>query len=106
MNVRSAPSLIEKAGSILLDAQSPLLYVGDEVSRCGAQKDVLELAELLGIPVTRDGGTIGWSKSFSTQHPLYLGAALRQMRYPANVDAILNLGSRPPHGQRIHPRVQ
>src|SRR5260370_27003890 len=106
MNVRSAPSLIEKAGSILLEAQSPRLYVGDEVSRCGAQKDVVELAELLGIPVTRDGGTIGWSKSFSTQHPLYLGAALRQMRYPANVDVILNLGSRLAYGERIQPGVK
>src|SRR5260370_5335445 len=106
MNVRSAPSLIEKAGSILLDAQSPLLYVGDEVSRCGAQKDVRELVELLGISVTRDGGIIGLSKSFSTQHPLYLGAALRQMRYPANVDVILNLGSRLAYGERIQPGVK
>src|SRR6202035_2987217 len=96
----------EKAARMLLDAQSPLLYVGDEVARCGAQKDVVQLAELLGMPVTRDGGTIGWSKAFPTKHPLYLGAALRQMRYPANVDVILNLGSRLAYGERIQPGVK
>jgi thiamine pyrophosphate-dependent acetolactate synthase large subunit-like protein len=106
MKVRPDPSLVEKAARMLLDAQSPLLYVGDEVSRCGAQKDVLELAELLGIPVTRDGGTIGWSKSFPTQHPLYLGTALREMRYPAHVDVTLNLGSRLAYGERLQPGMK
>ncbi len=106
MKVRPDPALVEKAARMLLDAQSPLLYVGDEVSRCGAQKDVVELAELLGVPVTRDGGTIGWSKSFPTQHPLYVGPALRQMRYPANVDVILNLGSRLAYGERMQPGIK
>jgi thiamine pyrophosphate-dependent acetolactate synthase large subunit-like protein len=106
MKVRPDPSLVEKAARMLLDAQSPLVYVGDEVSRCGAQKEVLELAELLGIPVTRDGGTIGWSKSFPTQHPLYLGAALREMRYPAHVDVTLNLGSRLSYGERLQPGMK
>jgi thiamine pyrophosphate-dependent acetolactate synthase large subunit-like protein len=106
MKVRPDPSLVEKAARMLLDAQSPLVYVGDEVSRCGAQKEVLELAELLGIPVTRDAGTIGWSKSFPTQHPLYLGAALREMRYPAHVDVTLNLGSRLAYGERLQPGMK
>jgi thiamine pyrophosphate-dependent acetolactate synthase large subunit-like protein len=106
MKVRPDPDLIEKAARMLLDAQSPVLYVGDEIARCGAQKDVMELAELLGMPVTRDGGTIGWSKTFPTKHPLYLGTALRQMRYPANVDVILNLGSRLAYGERIQPGVK
>lgn len=106
MRVRPDPSLVEKAARMLLDAQSPVLYAGDEVSRCGAQKNVVELAELLGAPVARDSGTVSWSKSFPTQHPLYLGAALRQMRYPANVDVILNLGSRLAYGERIQPGVK
>jgi thiamine pyrophosphate-dependent acetolactate synthase large subunit-like protein len=101
MRVRPDSDLIEKAARMLLEAQSPVLYVGDEIARCGAQKDVVELAELLGMPVTRDGGTIGWSKAFPTKNPLYLGAALRQMRYPSNVDVILNLGSRLAYGERI-----
>jgi len=106
MRVRPDPDLIEKAARMLLDAQSPVLYVGDEIARCGAQKEVVELAELLGVPVTRDGGTIGWSKTFPTKHPLYLGTALRQMRYPANVDVILNLGSRLAYGERVQPGIK
>lgn len=106
MKVRPDPDLIERAARMLLEAQSPLLYVGDEVSRCGGQKEVVELAELLGAPVTRDGGTIGWSKAFPTQHPLYIGPALREMRYPAHVDAILNLGSRLAYGERMQPGIK
>src|SRR5260370_41817016 len=41
MKVRPDPSLIEKAARMLLEAQSPLLYVGDEVSRCGSHTDFL-----------------------------------------------------------------
>ena len=106
MRVRPDPSLVEKAARMLLEAQNPVLYVGDEIARCGAQKEVLELAELLGLPATRDGGTIGWSKAFPTKHPLYLGAALREMRYPGHVDVILNLGSRLAYGERIQPGVK
>jgi thiamine pyrophosphate-dependent acetolactate synthase large subunit-like protein len=106
MRVRPDPDLIQTAARMLLDAQSPVLYVGDEIARCGAQKEAVELAELLGMGVTRDGGTIGWSKSFPTKHALYLGSALRQMRYPAQVDVILNLGSRLAYGERIQPGVK
>jgi thiamine pyrophosphate-dependent acetolactate synthase large subunit-like protein len=106
MRVRPDPDLIQKAARMLLDAHNPVLYVGDEIVRCGAQKEVVELAELLGLPATRDGGTIGWSKAFPTKHPLYLGAALRQMRYPAQVDVILNLGSRLAYGERIQAGVK
>ena len=106
MRVRPDPDLIQKAARMLLEAQNPILYVGDEIARCAAQKEVVELAELLGTPVTRDGGTIGWSKSFPTRHPLYLGTALRQMRYPEGVDVILNLGSRLAYGERIQPGVK
>ena len=106
MKVRPDADLIQKAARMLLEAQSPVVYAGDEIVRCGAQKDVVALAELLGVPVTRDRGTIGWSQAFPTQHPLYLGAALRQMRYPANVDVILNLGSRLAYGERIQSGIK
>jgi thiamine pyrophosphate-dependent acetolactate synthase large subunit-like protein len=106
MRVRPDASLIEKAARMLLEAQSPVLYVGDEIARCGGQKEVVELAELLGLPVTRDGGTIGWSKAFPTKHPLYLGANLRELRYPGHVDVMLNLGSRLSYGERIEPGIK
>jgi acetolactate synthase I/II/III large subunit len=106
MKVRPDPDLVEKAARMLLDARSPLLYVGDEVVRCGAQKDVVELAELLGIPVTGGEGTVTWSKAFPTQHPLYIGGYLRDLRYPAHVDVMLNLGSRLPYFSKVEPGIK
>ena len=97
MKIRPDPALVEQAARLLLEAKSPLLYVGDEIVWCGAQKEVVELAELLGAPVSRNAGNIGWSKPFPTQHPLYVGGYLPNMRYPGDVDVMLNLGSRMPY---------
>ncbi|OFW40603.1 MAG: hypothetical protein A3J28_02195 [Acidobacteria bacterium RIFCSPLOWO2_12_FULL_60_22] len=103
--IRPDPALVEQAARLLLEAQNPLLYVGDEVTWSGAQKEVQELAELLGLPVTRTPGVIGWSKPFPTQHPLYLGEFLPEMRYPGAVDVMLNLGGLLPYaGSRLKIR--
>lgn len=98
MRVRPDPALVEQAARLLLEARNPLLYVGDEIVWCGAQKEVVELAELLGLPVMRPGGLMGWSRPFPTAHPLHLGEYLAQPRYPGKVDVMLNLGSRMPYG--------
>src|SRR5262249_12712039 len=44
--------LVERAARDLIEASSPILYVGPEVWTSGARADVVELAELLAIPVT------------------------------------------------------
>jgi thiamine pyrophosphate-dependent acetolactate synthase large subunit-like protein len=94
MKIRPEQDLVEQTARMLLEAQTPLLYVGDEVAWCGAEKEVVELAELLGLPATRPRLSSGWSRPFPTRHPLYLGDYLEEMRYPAKVDFILNLGSK------------
>src|SRR2546425_5631079 len=102
MRIRPDKDDIEKAARVLLDAKNPMLSVGDEVTWCRAGKEVIELAELLGLPVTGQGGSLGfWSKPFPTRHPLYLGPQLREMRYPGKVDVLLNLGNR--YGERASP---
>ncbi len=101
MRVRPDPEKVEKAARLLLESKSPLLYVGDEITSCGAQKEALELAELLGIPASHEANTIGWSRPFPNRHPLWVGAFLRQMRFPANIDLVLNLGGRLPYGERM-----
>ncbi|MFY9530548.1 MAG: thiamine pyrophosphate-binding protein [Candidatus Acidiferrales bacterium] len=107
MKIRPDAALVEQAARLLLESQNPVLYVGDELVWCGAQKEVVELAELLGLPVTRDEtNVIGWSKPFPTHHPLYVGAYLRELRYPGKVDVMLNLGSRMPYGERVDPKVK
>jgi thiamine pyrophosphate-dependent acetolactate synthase large subunit-like protein len=93
MRVRPAKDDIEKAARMLIEAQSPLLSVGDEVTFCQGEKEVLALAELLGLPVAVAEGQGAWSKPFPTRNPLYVGPMLRTMRYPSGVDLHLNIGS-------------
>ena len=46
---------IDYVAKLLLDAKKPGLFLGDEVTRSGAQAEALELAELLRIPVGEGG---------------------------------------------------
>src|SRR5258705_2903205 len=104
MRIRPDKDDIAKAARILLEAKNPLMSVGDEASWCRAGKELVELAELLGLPVTGQGGSLGfWSKPFPTRHPLYIGPQLRDMRYPGKVDVLLNLGNR--YGERPTPGI-
>jgi len=102
MKVRPDPKLVEQAARLLIEASNPLLYVGDEITLSGAQKEVLELAELLGLPTTRTVGSMGWSRPFPSDHALYLGDYQSDLRYPGAVDVLLNMGSRMPYaGARL-----
>jgi thiamine pyrophosphate-dependent acetolactate synthase large subunit-like protein len=104
MRMRPAQDDVERAAKMLLAAQSPLLSIGDELTWCHASKELLELAELLGAPVAGQAGqgALGfWSKPFPTRHPLYVGPHNREMRYPATVDLVLNLGNK--YGERYNP---
>ena len=95
MHIRPDKDDVEKAARLLIEAQNPLISVGDEVTWCRGQKELIELAELLGIPVAGEMGNLGyWSKPFPTRHPLFIGTHLRTMRYPGKPDVLLNLGNR------------
>jgi thiamine pyrophosphate-dependent acetolactate synthase large subunit-like protein len=95
MRIRPDKDDIAKAARMLLEAKNPLMSIGDEATWCHANKELVELAELLGLPVAGGAGSLGfWSKPFPNQHPLYLGPLLREMRYPGKVDVLLNLGNR------------
>jgi acetolactate synthase I/II/III large subunit len=95
MRIRPDKDDVEKTARALLEARNPLISVGDEIAWCRAEKELLKLAELLGLPVAGQALTLGyWSRPFPTQHPLYVGALLRDMRYPGKPDLLLNLGNR------------
>ena len=97
MRIRPDKSDIETVARMLIEAKNPLLSVGDEITRCHGEAEVLELAELLGLPVA-GGGEFGvWSKPFPTMNPLYLGPVLRNMKFPGQVDVRLNIGN--PYGE-------
>lgn len=93
MNLLPNPKLIERAAEMLIEAKSPILYVGSEVWTSGARADVVELAELLAISVTQ---AWSWAADFPTDHPLYLGGYFHPMRFPGEIDLFLNLGARMP----------
>jgi thiamine pyrophosphate-dependent acetolactate synthase large subunit-like protein len=95
MRIRPDKDDVEKAARMLIEAQNPLISIGDEITWCGGQKELIELAELLGAPVAGEMGNLGyWSKPFPTRHPLFIGTVLRTMRYPGKPDVLLNLGNR------------
>ncbi|TDJ25929.1 MAG: thiamine pyrophosphate-binding protein, partial [Gammaproteobacteria bacterium] len=70
MVLRPDAAEVERVAKILLAANSPLLYVGPEVSQTHARASLLELAELLAIPVTQHRS---YYADFPNFHPLYLG---------------------------------
>src|SRR5216684_6603837 len=98
MSVRADAATIDKLARALIECQSPLLRAGADVWRSKAIPQIVELAELLAIPVTsgeeREGFRV--SCNFPTNHPLFLGGFARVMRYPRNVDLLLNMGDKLP----------
>ena len=95
MRIRPDKEDVEKAARMLIEAKNPLISVGDEITWCRGDKELIELAELLGAPVAGEAGSLGyWSKPFPTRHPLFIGTVLRTMRFPGKPDVLLNLGNR------------
>jgi thiamine pyrophosphate-dependent acetolactate synthase large subunit-like protein len=102
MRIRPDQESVEKAARLLIEAKNPLMSVGDEITWSHGEKETLALAELLGLPVASQPGALGfWSKPFPTRHPLYIGAQLRDMRFPGKPDVLLNFGNR--YGERASP---
>ena len=91
--VKAKPERIEQAARMLLEAENPMLTVGLEVTKSGAEADVIELAELLGIPVMQGLSAFA---DFPNQHPLSLGWFTRFSGYLRNMDLMLLIGSQMP----------
>jgi benzoylformate decarboxylase len=90
LDMQPKPEVIERAARLLLAAKSPLINAGGEVTRSGARGDLVELAELLSIPVAQGHSVYG---DFPFGHPLFagfsVGGAPRGLR---EADLYLNLG--------------
>jgi benzoylformate decarboxylase len=95
MQIAPDPAAIRQIAKILLEAENPMILAGDEIGYCDAQKEVVELAELLGATVTKTLATT-WSKPFPCVHPLYVETYVPTSRFPGKLDVLLNLGSRMP----------
>ncbi|MEO0769463.1 MAG: thiamine pyrophosphate-binding protein [Cyanobacteria bacterium J06649_4] len=61
---------VDEMAQLLLNAQQPMLYIGDGVAYSGAQEELTKVAELLGAEVRDvDSGEL----NMDTTHPLYQG---------------------------------
>ncbi|MDA2928995.1 thiamine pyrophosphate-binding protein [Acidobacteria bacterium AH-259-O06] len=85
-NIPPDQDQIMRVAELLLESRSPLLFLGDEVTKYHAQPEALELAELLAIPVSEDGLTA--YHSFPRRHGLFTGRF-----YSKGRDLILNFGA-------------
>ena len=107
MSVRAAAATVEKMARALIEAKSPIIRTGPDVWSSRAIPQVVELAELLAIPVTsgeeREGFRV--SCNFPTNHPLFVGGYSAQMRYPRDIDVILNLGGKLPDPGEGAPQI-
>src|SRR5262249_5738373 len=93
MRIRPDKDDVEKAARLLIEAKNPLMSVGDEITWCHGTKEVIALAELLGLPVASQPNALGfWSRPFPPRHPLYIGAQLRALRLPGTAPRLINLG--------------
>ena len=94
VKIRADASDIEKVAKMLIEAKNPLLSVGDEITLCNGEAEVLQLAGAPRFARRPGGGEFGvWSKPFPTMHPLYLGPVLTNMKFPGDVDVRLNIGN-------------
>lgn len=91
--VKPDPGSVEDAARLLIKATSPILIVGPEVTRSGGTREIVQLAELLSIPVAQ-GETL--FDDFPTKHPLFLGHYGWPMPYPKRLDLVVNLGAKMP----------
>ncbi len=97
---------IKKAAELIRQAKRPVLYVGGGVNLAGANKELLELAELTRIPVTTTNMGKG---AFPETHPLALHMLGMHGTYYANMavynsDLLISVGSR--FDDRVTGKIQ
>lgn len=95
-NVTPHPLQVEKAATLLLNAEKPLILAGGGVIISNASQHLLALSELLMIPVAT---TLMGKGCFPENHPLSLGVVGMHGTYEANkaileADVILAIGCR------------
>ncbi len=94
--IKGHPKMISSAAKMILEARRPIIYAGGGIIRSGASKQLLELAELTGIPVVT---TLMGRGCFPDRHPLCLGMPGMHGNYTAvtsmqKADLLITLGAR------------
>ena len=86
---------VDEAAAALLSAENPVVYAGQGVMHAEATDALVELAELLQIPVTT---SMAGKSGFPEKHPLSLGSASGVMngaayRFIGRADLVFAVGS-------------
>lgn len=84
---------VARAAEMLAGAKNPVIYAGGGVLASGAEAELLELAELLAIPV---GTTIGGKGVFPWEHPLSLQSWIEDRAFTElqeHADVFLAIGT-------------
>ncbi len=87
---------IKKCVETIFSSEKPVIFIGGGVNLSGASEELIELAEILGVPVTASLMGLG---GFPATHPLFLGMLGMHGTYTANMsiqnsDLILGIGAR------------
>ncbi|RMH08702.1 MAG: biosynthetic-type acetolactate synthase large subunit [Aquificota bacterium] len=95
-HVEGNPQQIKKAAKLIMSAKRPVLYVGGGAVQSEAQRELVELAELMKIPVTTTNMGKG---AFPETHPLALHMLGMHGTYYANMavyncDLLIAVGAR------------
>src|SRR5262249_27477763 len=98
--VRPETAAVEQAAKWLIESKRPLLVIGDEVWKSGAQTELVALADKFGLPVT--AGQQGY-RNFPSRHPMNLGSFAMGSEYvKGGVDLVVMVGARD-FGGRVVP---
>ncbi len=94
--LKGHPRQIKEAAKLILEAERPVIIAGGGVIISEASEELLELAELIGAPVTT---TLMGKGSFPEMHPLALGVLGMHGRKAANYavtdsDVLIAIGMR------------
>jgi benzoylformate decarboxylase len=75
---RPSDEVLDRLARRMLDADTPVLIAGHELSTYDALAEAAELAELLGAPVYQQ--TVPYSAQYLSEHPAFLGALTRNQQ--------------------------
>ncbi|MCP9186075.1 thiamine pyrophosphate-binding protein, partial [Acinetobacter baumannii] len=90
------PRQITQAAKLIAEAEAPVLYIGGGVIKANASRELLEFAELSGIPVVTTLMALG---SFPDSHPQHMGMPGMHGTVPAvaamqRADLLIAIGAR------------
>lgn len=95
-NVKGHPRQVKDAARLVMEARRPVIYAGGGILKAGASAQLLELAELTGIPVVT---TLMARGAIPDEHELCLGMPGMHGNYTAitsmqRADLLVTLGAR------------